>query len=93
MCIRDRFQGLAQEDFTRILEKVKLHFTKYKLGELLLKEGGACHEPVSYTDLGLQIIPILLDAAVIADMYTLGHTIQSVSYTHLDVYKRQGCIA
>lgn len=33
------FQGLAQEDFTRILEKVKLHFTKYKPGELLLKEG------------------------------------------------------
>lgn len=29
------FQGLAQEDFTRILEKVKLHFTKYKPGELL----------------------------------------------------------
>ena len=25
---------------------------------------------------GLQIIPILLDAAVITDMYTLGHTIQ-----------------
>ena len=40
------FQGLAQEDFTRILEKVKLHFTKYKPGELLLKEGGACHELV-----------------------------------------------
>ena len=40
------FQGLAQEDFTRILEKVKLHFTKYKSGELLLKEGGACHELV-----------------------------------------------
>lgn len=34
------FQGLAQEDFTRILEKVKLYFTKYKPGELLLKEGG-----------------------------------------------------
>ena len=40
------FQGLAQEDFTRILEKVKLYFTKYKPGELLLKEGGACHELV-----------------------------------------------
>ena len=40
------FQGLAQEDFTRILEKVKLHFTKYKPGELLLKEGG----PLRWTD-------------------------------------------
>ena len=39
-------KGLAQEDFTRILEKVKLHFTKYKPGELLLKEGDACHELV-----------------------------------------------
>lgn len=29
------FQGLAQEDFTCILEKVKLHFTKHKPGELL----------------------------------------------------------
>ena len=40
------FQGLAQEDFTRILEKVKLHFTKHKPGELLLKEGTSCHELV-----------------------------------------------
>lgn len=38
------FQGLAQEDFTRILEKVKLHFTKHKPGEVLLKEGTGCHE-------------------------------------------------
>ena len=32
------FQGLAQEDFTCILEKVKLHFTKHKPGELLCKK-------------------------------------------------------
>lgn len=38
------FQGLAQEDFTRILEKVKLHFTKHKPGEVLLKEGAACNQ-------------------------------------------------
>lgn len=37
------FQGLAQEDFTCILEKVKLHFTKHKAGEVLLKEGTACN--------------------------------------------------
>ena len=40
------FQGLAQEDFTCILEKVKLQFTKHKPGELLLKEGTFCHELV-----------------------------------------------
>lgn len=40
------FQGLAQEDFTCILEKVKLHFTKHKPGELLIAEGSPCHELV-----------------------------------------------
>lgn len=40
------FQGLAQEDFTCILEKVKLHFTKHKPGELLLRAGASCHELV-----------------------------------------------
>ena len=32
------FQGLAQEDFTCILGKVKLHFTKHKAGEILAKK-------------------------------------------------------
>lgn len=40
------FQGLAQEDFTCILEKVKLCFTKHKPGELLLQKGAPCHELV-----------------------------------------------
>ena len=40
------FQGLAQEDFTCILEKVKLHFTKHKPGELLLQKDSSCHELV-----------------------------------------------
>ena len=31
------FQGLAHEDFTNILGKVKLHFTKHKAGETLVK--------------------------------------------------------
>ena len=38
------FQGLAQEDFTCILEKVKLHFTKHKAGEVLLKKGSDCNQ-------------------------------------------------
>lgn len=36
------FQGLAVEDFTRILEKVKLHFAKQKTGETLAQEGTPC---------------------------------------------------
>ena len=33
------FQGLCHEDFTNILEKVKLHFTKHKAGEVIVKSG------------------------------------------------------
>ncbi len=36
------FQGLAQEDLTCILGKVKLHFAKYKAGEVILKAGTTC---------------------------------------------------
>ena len=32
------FQGLAQEDFTNILGKVKLSFTKHKAGEVIVAE-------------------------------------------------------
>ncbi len=37
------FQGLAQEDFTNILAKVKLNFTKHKSGEILLKANDTCN--------------------------------------------------
>lgn len=40
------FQGLVRDDFTRILEKVRLHFTKHNPGELLLKEGSSCNDLV-----------------------------------------------
>lgn len=36
------FQGLAQEDFTNILAKVKLHFVRHKKGEVLAREGEPC---------------------------------------------------
>ncbi|AVM52502.1 CRP-like cAMP-binding protein [Bacteroides zoogleoformans] len=36
------FQGLAQEDFTNILEKIKLSFTKHKAGEVIVKAGDVC---------------------------------------------------
>ncbi len=38
------FQGLQQDDFTSILEKVKLHFKKHKSGELLVKHGSVCNQ-------------------------------------------------
>lgn len=38
------FQGMQQDDFTCILEKVKLHFRKHKAGELLLKQDGVCNQ-------------------------------------------------
>ncbi|NDV64954.1 Crp/Fnr family transcriptional regulator [Bacteroides sp. 224] len=40
------FQGLCQEDFTNILGRVKLHFTKHKPGELFIREGSLCNELV-----------------------------------------------
>ena len=36
------FQGLAHEDFTSILDKVKLHFTKHKPGETIATAGNSC---------------------------------------------------
>ena len=38
------FQGLAQEDFTNILGKVKLNFTKHKAGEVIEKAGDTCSQ-------------------------------------------------
>lgn len=38
------FQGLAHEDFTSILEKVKLHFTRHKAGSTLVKKGSICNQ-------------------------------------------------
>ena len=37
------FQGLCQEDFTNILDKVKLHFNKHKAGECLISQGNQCN--------------------------------------------------
>lgn len=37
------FQGLAQEDFTNILGKIKLSFTKHKAGEVIVKAGDVCN--------------------------------------------------
>lgn len=38
------FQGLCHEDFTNILEKVKLHFTKHKPGDLIIESNTPCDQ-------------------------------------------------
>lgn len=38
------FQGLGHEDFTNIIEKVKLHFIKHNPGETLIREGKKCDQ-------------------------------------------------
>lgn len=37
------FQGLCKEDFTSILEKVRLHFQKYTAGSCIVKQGDYCN--------------------------------------------------
>lgn len=38
------FQGLCHEDFTSILDKVKLHFVKHKAGETIIEAGSPCNQ-------------------------------------------------
>lgn len=38
------FQGLCHEDFTNILDKVKLHFVKHKPGEIFIDSGDSCNQ-------------------------------------------------
>lgn len=38
------FQGLCHEDFTSILDKVKLHFVKHKSGETIIEAGSPCKQ-------------------------------------------------
>ncbi len=38
------FQGLGEDEFTKIIGKVKLHFLKYKLGNVIFKSGDSCND-------------------------------------------------
>ncbi len=38
------FQGISREDFSEILDKVKLHFVKYKPGEFIARSGEPCNQ-------------------------------------------------
>lgn len=38
------FQGLSKNDFTTIIGKIKLHFTKYGDNELIIKQGDVCNK-------------------------------------------------
>lgn len=44
------FQGLCNEDFTNILEKVKLHFTKHKPGEMIIDHNTPCDQLIFLLD-------------------------------------------
>ncbi len=38
------FQGLGHGDFTSILEKTKLHFTRYNEGDVVIEQGTSCDQ-------------------------------------------------
>lgn len=38
------FQGLGQNDVTNIIEKVKIHFSKYRGGEQIIQQGEECNK-------------------------------------------------
>lgn len=40
------FQGLGKNDLTCILDKVKIHFSKHKSGEIFLRKGESCNKLV-----------------------------------------------
>lgn len=40
------FQGLGKNDLTCILDKVKIHFSKHKSGDIILKKGEICNKLV-----------------------------------------------
>lgn len=40
------FQGLGKNDLTCILDKVKIHFSKHKSGDIILKKGETCNKLV-----------------------------------------------
>lgn len=78
------FQGLAHEDFTNILGKVKLHFTKHKAGDTLAQAGEPCTQLIfilkgevasqtsakTYSLIEYQQAPCLLEPQSMFGMYT-----------------------
>ena len=40
------FQGLGKNDITSILDKVKIHFSRRKAGDIVLRKGQACRDLV-----------------------------------------------
>jgi len=52
------FQGLSQEDFTNILGKVKLHFTKHTHGDILIRSKDSCDKLVYLLQGKLTVITV-----------------------------------
>ena len=65
------FQGLCHEDFTSILEKVKLHFVKHKVGETIQESGTPC------TKLGFLLKGEVSAVTTYNDLYTFVEQIQA----------------
>ena len=85
MCIRDRCEYYALEGLNQVLKTVKL--VKKKMNPSLEMEGVVFTMYDARTNLSLQVVESV-KAALNENIY---NTI-TVSYTHLDVYKRQGKI-
>lgn len=64
------FQGLCKEDFTTIIERVKLHFLTFKSGETIFKQDRACTQLVFL--LSGEIVATTNDSS---GRYTLSETI------------------
>lgn len=65
------FQGLAQEDFTNILEKVRLHFIKHKAGKVFIEAGTPCDQLV------FVLSGEITSSTTLAGSYSLIETIQA----------------
>ena len=92
MCIRDRCTcyhakvvGDDLEQAVELLSDLVFHSTLDPV-ELEKEKGVVLEEINMVEDSPEDLVHELLSAA-----YFQGHTLAPVSYTHLDVYKRQGC--
>ena len=77
------FQGLAHEDFTSILDKVKLHFTKHKPGETIATAGDSC-------DRLIFILKGTVSATTPADQHSFQFTEQFTAPCLLEPYSMFG---
>ena len=86
MCIRDRIKGIVYSVLANISLMFPVILLAIVLNQLLAPDLGASAPEISaavYTVIGIVIL------AVVFIFHYCQYTAASVSYTHLDVYKRQ----